>query len=245
MSLRPPAGSVLTTSLPALVVLPGLDGTGRLLGGFAAAARQSFESVVVVAYPPDQPLDYAALERVARHALPRATPFVLLAESFSGPIALSIAATPPTNLVALVLSTTFARNPVRLLRPLASWTGLAPVRAVPLALMSWWLLGPWATPARRSALNAALRDVSPAVLRVRAAAALRIDVTPCLSHIQVPVLYLRAANDRLILAAAGEEILRGLPQARLIELAGPHMLLQATPDAAARAVIEFAAAHTR
>ena len=235
-------GVGLTTQLPALVVLPGLDGTGRLLVEFAAAARQSFESVVVVSYPPDAPLDYSALERMARQALPHATPFVLLAESFSGPIALSIAATPPANLVALVLSTTFARNPVRLLRPFAPWTRLAPVRAVPLALMSWWLLGHWATPTRQSALRAALHDVSPDVLRIRAAAALRIDVTPCLSRIHMPVLYVRATNDRLILAAAGEQILRALPQAELIELVGPHMLLQATPDAVARAVVAFASA---
>src|SRR5688572_4533538 len=108
--------------MTALFLLPGLDGTATLHSAFAAAVSHAFDSVTVVSYPTDQALGYSALESLARAALPPVAPFVLLGESFSGPIALSIAADPPPNLVGLVLSTTFARSPVPIFSALASFT---------------------------------------------------------------------------------------------------------------------------
>src|SRR5688500_11525020 len=94
----------------ALVLLPGLDGTGFLFESFVAAIGKSAE-VIVVSYPPDNELDYISLEQLVRSRLPD-RPSVLLAESFSGPIAISIAASPPSGLRGLILSCSFARNPV-------------------------------------------------------------------------------------------------------------------------------------
>lgn len=235
----------MTASLPTLVVLPGLDGTGRLLTEFADIARRRFGRVIVVSYPVDEVLDYAALERHARRSLPDATPFVLLAESFSGPIALSIAASAPPHLAALVLSTSFARNPVGPLRVLATWVRRVPLRAIPMAITAWLLLGRWATHARTTALRLALREVSQSVLAARAACALRVDAVPCLPRIRVPALYLQATNDRLIHASVAEEFVRTLEQADMIALSGPHMLLQANPDAALQAINDFVATRVR
>ena len=224
----------------ALVVLPGLDGTATLLSEFKSASMASFSSVTTAAYPLDTALNYAELESIARNALPKDKPFVLLGESFSGPIALSIAANPPPGLVGLVLSATFAKNPVALLKPFAALTRFAPVRALPVSILSWFLLGGWATPKLKTALRAALYSVAPAVLRTRAAESLRVDVTSCLSRISVPVLYLRATHDRLIFSGSGKRILTAIPHAKHISIAGPHLLLQAAPVACAQAVADFA-----
>ena len=91
-----------------VVVLPGLDGTTVLLAPFLAALQGRGVPASAVGYPGDRPLDYDALEPLVRAQLPR-TPFVLLGESFSGPLAIRIAADPPPGLRGLVLSTTFAR----------------------------------------------------------------------------------------------------------------------------------------
>jgi pimeloyl-[acyl-carrier protein] methyl ester esterase len=227
--------------MPALVVLPGLDGTATLLSDFVEAARATFDSVVVVPYPHDRVLDYKQLESLARLSLPRDEPFFLLGESFSGPIALSIAADPPPGLIGLILSTTFAKNPVSLLRPFAYLTPLAPVRTLPMPVLSWWLLGRWATPQIKDALHSALRSVDSPVLRARAANALRSDVTECLSRITVPVLYLRASEDRLLSSTVGESLLSALPHAKLVTISGPHLLLQGAPAASAQAVAAFVA----
>jgi pimeloyl-[acyl-carrier protein] methyl ester esterase len=224
-----------------LVVLPGLDGTTELLSDFIHTASPSFDSVSAIRYPVDQPLGYTELEALVRHSLPRSGDFILLGESFSGPIALSIAANPPPGLRGLVLSTTFAKNPVSLLRPLAGLTRFAPVRAMPLWILSWWLLGRWATPKLEALLRDALQSVAPDVLRHRAMAAMRADVTACLARIRVPVKYLRATRDRLLAAAVGEHILRGIPHAQVAHIVGPHLLLQTAPTAVANEVAAFAA----
>jgi len=225
--------------MTALVVLPGLDGTATLHSGFSDAANHLFESVAVIPYPLEQPLGYLELETLVRAALPPTAPFVLLGESFSGPVALSIGADPPSNLVAVVLSTSFGNSPLPALSPLAAFARFAPVRSVPLSLLSWWLLGPWATPELESSLRDALLAVSPAVLRFRAAAALRASL-PTLAAVSVPVLYLRATQDRLLSPSAGERLVSSLPQCTLTDIAGPHLLLQAAPQACARAVGDFA-----
>jgi pimeloyl-ACP methyl ester carboxylesterase len=225
--------------MPALVVLPGLDGTATLLSDFVEAVRATFDSVITISYPRDQVLDYKQLESLARLSLPSEGPFVLLGESFSGPIALSIAADPPPNLVGLILSTTFAKNPVSLLRPFACLTPLAPVRTLPMSVLSWWLLGNWATPKIKNALRAALQSVASPVLRARAANALRSDVTECLNKIAVPVLYLRASEDRLLSSAVGESLISSLPHATLVTIPGPHLLLQRAPTVSAQAIAAF------
>ena len=226
--------------MTALVVLPGLDGTATLHAEFVASVSPAFDSVTVVPYPPDEALGYVALEALVRAQLPAATPFVLLGESFSGPVALSIAADPPPNLVGLVLSTTFARSPTPLLSPFAALTIIAPVRAVPISLLSWLLFGRWATPQLEASLQRALLAVSPAVLRFRAAAAIRANVSAGLGSIAVPVLYLRSSNDRLLSPAAGRHILSAIPQCTTADITGPHLLLQTAPKDCARAVGAFA-----
>jgi pimeloyl-[acyl-carrier protein] methyl ester esterase len=65
----------------------------------------------VVPYPPDVPLGYDELEPLVREALPTRGHFVLLGESFSGPLAIRIAANPPPALVGLILCVTFASTP--------------------------------------------------------------------------------------------------------------------------------------
>ncbi len=224
-----------------LCILPGLDGTTRLLGAFIEAAKPAFASVHAIAYPHDTPMDYAALETYARARLPQEAPFVLLGESFSGPVAIAIAAKPPPNLIGLVLSTTFARAPVPLISSLAPFMRIAPVRAAPMPLLSAILLGRWATPALRRELRSALLDLAPAVVRVRAAAAMRVDMTARLADIAVPTLCLRARHDRLLRPRATRELLDGLRDAREAAFDGPHLLLQTRTDVAADEVMRFAA----
>src|ERR1700733_7124492 len=74
-----------------LVLLPGLDGTGELFSAFVAALAGEFETEAV-RYPTEQCLSYAELEDFVRAACPISGPFLLLAESFSTPLAIKYAA---------------------------------------------------------------------------------------------------------------------------------------------------------
>jgi pimeloyl-ACP methyl ester carboxylesterase len=226
--------------MTALVVLPGLDGTATLHSKFLASVAHAFDTVAVVPYPSDELLDYPALETLVRDSLPPTGPVVVLGESFSGPVALSIAANPPPNLVGLVLSTTFAKSPVPLSAFLAAFARFAPVRVLPFPLLSWLLFGRWADPQLEASLRDALQTVSPDVIRFRMKTAMQADASASLGAIVVPVLYLRATQDRLLSTAASQQIFSSIPQCNTVDIAGPHLLLQTAPEECARAVGDFA-----
>jgi pimeloyl-ACP methyl ester carboxylesterase len=222
---------------PGLVLLPGLDGTGLLFRSFHRALDSDI-SATIVSYPRDRDMDYAGLEDVARSFLPRKKPFVLLAESFSGPIAISIAASRPAGLCGLILTCSFARNPRPLLALPQSLMRLLPIGAMPTTVLAWPAFGRFATPVLRSELADALSRVSPSVIKGRLRAVLDVDVSALIARVDVPVLYLRASEDRLVSRAASEE-LSAAPRIRFAEIEGPHFLLQAKPSAAAAHVQAF------
>lgn len=218
-----------------LVLLPGMDGTGELLGEFASAFGGDTQ---VVRYPTRRPLNYAELQALVTSELPSTAPYVLLGESFSGPIALSIASTKPRYLRGLVLCCSFARNPrpgLGLLRGLVNWLPDRP----PIDLLMLVLAGGLATPELREALQRALAAVSPATLRARMTSVIGVDVRPELPAISIPLLYLQGSEDRVVPPSAARTILEKVPQGRLVEIAAPHFLLQTRPSEAATAVKAF------
>lgn len=221
-----------------VVILPGLDGTANLLESFCSHLQALGVSARAVAYPTDRPMGYLEIEQLVRTQLPTSAEFVLLGESFSGPVAIQIASKPPDGLKGLVLSTTFARAPVPGIAPFAPLVRFAPARP-PMRLLSWALLGRWATPDLETALAEALRLVSPDVIRARAAAALRVDVSGLVSTVQVPVLQLVALQDRLLAPYAPRALAASLPACTTVRVPGPHLLLQASTERCAREVAAF------
>ena len=222
-----------------VVILPGLDGTGELLEGFCSALASHGIRARALAYPTDRPLGYLELEAFVRTQLPDSATFVLVGESFSGPVAIRIASDPPAGLRGLVLSTTFARSPVFGLSRLAALVRFAPARP-PMTLLSWILLGRWATPGLQAALAEALDRVRPDVIRARAAAALRIDVSDRVSSVRIPVLQLIALQDRLLAPSAPRALAAMLADCNTVKLPGPHLLLQTATERCAKEVAEFA-----
>ncbi len=113
--------------LPIMVLLPGMDGTATLFAPLVEALAPTH--CLPVAYPCDQALDYDALEALVRARLPTAEPFVVVAESFSGPLGIRLAAEPPPGLAGVMLVATFATSPVGipawLLRAIAPLLGSA------------------------------------------------------------------------------------------------------------------------
>lgn len=221
-----------------LVLLPGMDGTGRLFADFVDAIGPE-ANTVIVSYPPDLALDYGQLEVFARDRLPTDEPFVLLAESFSGPIAVSIAASAPSGLRGLVLCCTFVTSPRPMLKFLKLVTRVIPIGLVPIKLLGFILLGRFSTSAARRALAEVLAQVSPKALRTRLAALFDVNVAGLLAQVRVPVLYLCATEDRVVPRAASRHISELLPEAKVIEIGAPHFLLQSAPAEAAHHVTQF------
>lgn len=217
---------------------PGMDGTGALLVELATALGTEFD-VIVGSYPSHEALDYIALERLARAQLPTNGPYVLMAESFSGPIAISIAASRPVGLSGLILCCTFARCPRPLFRVLRTLIPLIRTAPFPAVAVRHLLLGRWYSASIQQSLTAALAQVSAATLRARLRGVLSVDVLAKLRKISVPLLCVRAAADRLVPANATSLIVRNFPAARVVELEGPHCLLQVAASSVAPVVLEF------
>ncbi len=221
-----------------LVLLPGMDGTGLLFNPFIAALAGEFQ-IKVVAYPSSTPLGYLELEAIARKALPKEGPYVILGESFSGPIAISLASSAPSQLKGLILCCSFARNP----RPaLSAWGPLLsglPFGAMPVAASAHILFGRFSTAALRAELTQSLSRVSPAVLRKLASEVLSVDASAKMASVRVPLLYLRASRDRLVPPTASAAVICLSPLAQVVEIEAPHGLLQARPGEAAHAVAAF------
>lgn len=224
--------------MSAAVLLPGLDGTGALLNAFAQTLGAAL-TTKIISYPTEIASSYAELERVARAALPTDKPYVLIGESFSGPIAISLAASAPAGLRGLVLCATFARSPLPALRPFAPLLQFAPTR-LPTPLLRHLLLGRWTTPLIERLLQAALDDIPPDVLRKRVAEVLQVDVSSQLRSIGVPVMYLRAAQDRLVPAASSDYLRQILSSIEIVDVEGPHFLLQTVPEICAEKILGFA-----
>jgi pimeloyl-ACP methyl ester carboxylesterase len=80
--------------------------------------------------------------------------------------------------------------------------------------------------------------VTPKVLAGRVREALHVDVRGELAQVKVPILYLQPTGDRLIHSLCVEEM-RLVKPGRMVEIVGPHLLLQAEPALCAEAVVEF------
>ena len=221
-----------------LVLLPGMDGTGDLYGAFRQTLGANHK-LVVVTYPTDLALAYDALENLACSALPLDEDYVLIGESFSGPIAISIAASKPARLKALILCASFAHNPYPQLKIFKPVIPYLPVRAAPSAILVHFLLGQFSSTSLSLQLADALAKVSAKALKARLTAVLSIDVREKLSKICVPALYLRATKDRVVPASAFECIRVGLPSINVIELDAPHFLLQVKPVEAVQSIFAF------
>jgi pimeloyl-ACP methyl ester carboxylesterase len=223
-----------------LVLLPGLDGTGALFESFVRALEPG-QDTQIIRYPVDRAQGYPELEALVRAALPTDRPFVILGESFSGPIAVRIAADPPPCLVAVILCVSFARNPYPMLAWAVPFTAAMPVRSLPGWLRAPFMWGSRSPDAAPAAAERATAAVDEAVLRHRIAAVLGVDETAALSRIRIPVLVLQASVDHVVPAAATRHLLRHLPAAVHVEIDGPHLLLQTKARECAQAVSRFIA----
>ena len=223
-----------------LVLLPGMDGTGDLFADFVRALPVKFDAVTV-RYPIDRRLTYVELESIAEAAFPEREPFVLLAESFSTPLAIQIAALNPPNMRGLVLCAGFARSPVQGWKRYISALIARIVTRIQLPglALTHFLVGPNALKLLLSSVRVAISRVEPDVLSFRLRSVLGCDVRRELNRVAVPILCLRAKNDRLVPEWCAEEIRCTSAHAIIETIDGPHLLLQREPEKSAAAITWF------
>jgi pimeloyl-ACP methyl ester carboxylesterase len=224
-----------------VLLLPGLDGTGRLFADFARALPASV-SPVALSYPTDTVLDYRELEPYVERALPRDGPFALVAESFSGPLALRIAARGPQGLIAVVLVASFVRPPRRALSLLRVLIRPSLFRvAPPRSAVRCALLGLDAPERVVNEFREAIALVSPGVLAARLREVARVDVIEELRRCPARLLYVAGQRDRLLPARVARELSALRPDMVIHSVDAPHLVLQRAGATVAGLVADFLA----
>jgi pimeloyl-ACP methyl ester carboxylesterase len=141
----------------------------------------------------------------------------------------------------LILCAGFSTCPVPAwLRPFISLLPSIVFRfKLPSSAMRSFLTGRNAPESLLREVRDAVSSVRPQVLAARMQAILACDVRKDLARVKVPILYLRGTEDNLVPARCTQEILRINPDAEVISIAGPHLLIQREPRRCAEAVLTF------
>lgn len=216
-----------------------MDGTGELFADFVAALP-SWIKPNVVSYAGNTKLSYAQLSEIVRAKLPD-SPFVLLAESFSSPLAVHLAAVLGDNLCGLVICAGFIESPIGTLASRILYQ-TAPVlfRLRPSSfLIRRWMVGGDVPPRLVQRVSNAISSAKPEVIAERMRAAVSCNAGQDLQALSVPILYLSGTEDRLIGDRGLKQFQRVRPETKVAKIRGPHLILQARPSEAALAVAQF------
>lgn len=216
-----------------VVLLPGMDGTGALFRGFIAHVPAGFAPEPVAL--PHEPITHAELARRLGPALKLDAGCVLVAESYSGALALRLAAEHPVAAVVLVNS--FVAPPRHRALQLLAMPMLFAL-GPPRAAIRHFFVGPSASDELVDEVKAAVESVPAGVLAARLAEVLSADAGEWLARCAAPILYLRGRDDRLVPEASLRRITAARP-IRVARVPGPHLLLQAEPARAWAAIGEF------
>jgi pimeloyl-ACP methyl ester carboxylesterase len=222
------------------VLLPGLDGTGELFADFIEALPQA-TTVRVARYPTQKHLNYAELLTLVKELTADLGEYVVVAESFSAPLAIRFAGAHPPNLTALVICAGFASSPFPFLGSVLEvfvhpW--LFRFR-LPDSVLDHYMVSSSAPSDLKAKIRQTLGHVSPQVLAGRVREVLNCDVRKDLPPINVPILYLRGTNDLLVKGKCLENIQRLHPSVQLASIPAPHLVPQCQPCQSAKIITEF------
>lgn len=227
-----------STTPRTLVVLPGLDGTDVFFRPLLAVLPPSVHPVVV-SFPVSGPTGYRELLDVVRKATADLPPFWVLGSSFSGPLAVLLAASAPARVRGIVLVASFVRSP----RP-----DLEPLRFALVSPVVWLIragrrLPTWLRRQRddpfRQAKAETWQRVPVRMLAARAREVLRIDVRAALVACPQPLLCVAYADDRVVPGQCADEVVRHHRNAHLVVLPGRHLGMFDDPQPLAREVVQF------
>ena len=221
-----------------IVLLPGMDGTGELFSQFVLLKPVDFDAAVVPL--PQKPASYSDLERLIEPRIPGDVPFVILAESFSGPLAIRMAAKHPPNLRGLILCNSFAAPPRAACWKMLPWAAIFHIPP-PNFVLRRYLAGDNASLSLLADIRRTLSNVPPQILASRLRTLLTGNSGDALRALDVPILYLRGTADRLITESAYRAIAEIVPSAKRRDIPGPHMLIQTRPAEVWQAITEFVA----
>jgi pimeloyl-[acyl-carrier protein] methyl ester esterase len=222
-----------------LVFMPGLDGTGisfeplrKFLSGNITTA--------VVRYPTDRLLSFEEIVDCAYEQIV-GDQDIVVAESFSGPVAIALIGSGKLKTKGLILCATFAKAPrpamLKILNrlPLEFCIGL-PIQSV---LFRYFIGNQRDRNALIPIWQKVMSMVSAKILAHRIRLLSLVDVCHWLPALTMPCWYIQATKDRLLPESIVLDLAEAIPHLVVRKISGPHFILQTEPEASAVLIKEL------
>ncbi len=229
------AGEPLTA--PTAILLPGLHGSDVLYGDLVSQLDIA-SSAQCISYPEDIEQSYSELYTWLTIQVDFSSPKVIIAESFSTPLALQIAANFPDQIKAVIIAGGFCSTPI------SSAVALLPLRPLfmlkpPLMAIQHFLLDRESDEKLLKKVQSVIHRVPTHILNQRIRSILALDPADTPSINDTPTLLLQAQNDKLVRWEVQNQLENHLPHAEVHWLDSPHLLFQSHPKQAANLINRF------
>lgn len=215
-----------------------MDGTDVFFRPLIEALPPSVRTIVVT-LPATGGGGYADLLDYVRQKVAQLSDFYVLGSSFSGPLAVMLAASEPERIRGIILSATFVTSPrprlsrfrflmcapivgtIRFLRRLPIWLGKSPEDPIRKAKAETWT------------------RVSSFTLATRIRALLAVDARVELRECRQPILCVIFDDDEAVPQEKATEITCEASHVKRVTLRGPHLAMVRNPAPLAREVSNF------
>lgn len=216
-----------------VVLLPGLHGSTGLFGSFMAVAP-AWARCRPLHLPLSSDQTSEGLASGLVEQVGSLEGIVLVAESFSGPVAIHLSRLLARKVALLVLCNPLVQVPFR------APAGLA-ARLVQSKLVPSWLVGVTMA-SGDTGLGAwvltEVRRLPRAVLAGRLETVFNAEAGSYRASLPCPVLAVLGSRDRLLSPRLASRVLSAAGFSRVVSVAAPHLVLQLQPSAVWRAISE-------
>lgn len=208
-----------------------MDGTGKL---FTPLCSFLPASTTVVPLPQSGSQTYEFLAAHVATQLPEED-FIIVAESFSGPIAALLTEKHIDNLRGIVFIATFLSCPKPALVSLAKYLPLKLLLSIPFseALISRYLLAGF----NFSTFSSTLKEVPSSILRNRLRSIQSLKMKKISSD--MPSIYISAKDDILVSTRQIGLFRKRFPNLIVEHIQGTHFLSQSNPEACSEIIRKF------
>lgn len=220
---------------PLLTFLPGLHGNSELYHPLASRLKDPAE---FVNYPEKGEQSYQALADFLASSLDWSLPRVLIAESFSGPLALQMAARFTHSVSAVVIAASFCASPSPASLALLPLRPLFMLRP-PAATIRHFLTGSSIPDQLTQTVRQTISSLPALTLSRRVRSVLSLEEQHCPSLTNTPILILQAKHDNLIPWQFQNQLEQHYPHARVHWLESPHLIFQRAPKQCCAKIKQF------